>query len=75
MEVFDEVIWMEIQSRLKVIFAERNIRQNVFAEKVGVSKTALNQLVNGSTLPTLKVAYRIAKELGLTVEGIWVEIE
>lgn len=63
---------MEIQSRLKVIFAERNIRQNVFAEKVGLSKSALSQLVTGKTTPTLEVAYRIAKELDLNVMEIWV---
>lgn len=61
-----------IHCRLKVIFAERNLRQNVFAESVGLSKSALNQLVNSKTNPTLEVAYKIAKELDLNVMEIWV---
>jgi len=61
-----------IQSRLKVIFAERNIRQNEFAFKVEISQTTLSQLVNQKTLPTLEVAYRIAAELDLNVMEIWV---
>lgn len=61
-----------IHCRLKVIFAERNIRQNDFAEKVGVAPSTLSQLVNGKTLPTLEVAYRIAMEMDLNVMEIWV---
>jgi putative transcriptional regulator len=60
-----------IQSRLKVIFAERNIRQNEFALRVEISQTTLSQLVNQKTLPTLEVAYRIAVALDLNVMEIW----
>lgn len=61
-----------IHCRLKVIFAERNIRQNDFAEKVEVAPSTLSQLTNNKSLPTLEVAYRIAAELDLNVMEIWV---
>lgn len=63
---------MAIISRLKVIFAERNIRQKEFAVRANIRESTLSQLVNGKTLPTLEVAYRIAKELDLNVMEIWI---
>lgn len=57
--------------KLKVIFAERRIKQKEFAHKINISQAALSSLVNNKALPTLPVAYRIAKELGLLVEDIW----
>lgn len=63
---------MNIKSKLRVIFAEREIKQTEFCERVGISRTALSQLVTGKSLPTLEVAYKIAKALDLNVMEIWV---
>ncbi|UVI31229.1 helix-turn-helix transcriptional regulator [Paenibacillus spongiae] len=60
-----------IKCTLKVIFAERNIKQREFAQKVGISETTLSSLVNGKQLPTLEVGYRIAEELDLNIMEIW----
>ena len=57
--------------KLRVIFAEREISQRDFAKKIGVSESTLSLIIRGKTTPTLPVAYRIAKELGLTIEEIW----
>lgn len=62
---------MEIKCRLKVIFAERNIRHGEFAAAIGLSQGALSSLVNGHSLPSLPVAYRISEELNLNVMEIW----
>jgi putative transcriptional regulator len=62
---------MEIESRLKVIFAERNIRQKEFAERVDIGRATLSLLVNNKSLPTLEVAYKIAVELDMNVMDIW----
>lgn len=62
---------MEIRCRLKVIFAERDIRQKDFAQLVGMGNNTLSQLVNNKTLPTLPIAYRISEALDLSVEEIW----
>jgi putative transcriptional regulator len=66
---------LKIKCRLKVIFAEREIRQTEFAEQVGIGRATLSQLVNNKSLPTLEVAYRIAQELDINVMEIWVSIE
>jgi putative transcriptional regulator len=70
-----EVMWMVIKCNLRVIFAEREIRQTEFAQRIGIGRATLSQLVNNKSLPTLEVAYRIAKELDLNVMEIWVVIE
>lgn len=62
-----------IECRLKVIFAERNIKQKEFALRVKIDKTTLSLLTNNKTLPTLEVAYRIADELELPVTDIWIK--
>lgn len=63
---------MIIVSRLKVILVERRIKFGEFAKDVGISQAALSTLMNKEdALPTLRVAYRIAEALELTVEEIW----
>jgi putative transcriptional regulator len=64
---------VQINSRLRVIFAERNIKHGEFAEKVGISQATMSALVNGRNLPTLPVAYKIGEALNLPVEQIWVK--
>lgn len=59
--------------RLKVIFAEREIKQTEFSKKVGIANNTLSGIVNGR-MPTFEVALRIAEELGLPVEQIWVKV-
>lgn len=63
---------MVIRCALKEILKKRGLKQNYIAEKAGVSDTALSSLVRGKSLPTLDVAYRIAKELDLNVMEIWI---
>lgn len=66
---------MKFKCRLKVIFAERGIKQNWLAERIGISRATLSLLMNNKSLPTLSVAYRIAEELDLNVMEIWVKEE
>lgn len=67
---------MEFKCRLRVIFAEMkskdpNFNQEIFSNKIGISKGTLSSLVNGHSLPTFKVAYKIGKELNIPIEEIW----
>lgn len=66
---------MDIHCKLRVIFAEKNIRQKPFAEKLGISQATLSSLVNNRSLPTLEMAYRIANELEMNVMEIWIRSE
>jgi len=63
---------MRLKCKLKVIFAERDIKQSVFAEEIGMSRTTLSSLVNNQSLPSLPNAYLIAEKLQLPVEKIWI---
>jgi len=60
-----------LKTRLKEILLERGIKQKWLCERVGLSYSALNQVVNGQAFPTLETALRIAKTLQTTVEDIW----
>jgi putative transcriptional regulator len=64
---------MKFKCRLKVIFAERDIRQKEFAERVGISPAGISALANNKYNPKFEHAYRIAKELGMNIEEIWIE--
>lgn len=61
--------------RLKIIFAEKEIKVGEFAKKAGVSSAALSNIINNHTLPSFRVAYRICKELDMRIEEIWKEQE
>jgi len=66
---------MEFKCRLKVIFAEREIRQGEFADKIGVSAAAMSTITNGHSLPSFPVVYRISEELDLDIREIWIRKE
>lgn len=66
---------MEVKTRLKVIMVERGISQTAFSKKLGISMAALNSLVNGRSFPQLPLALKIADELGLKVEDIWILVK
>ena len=63
---------MKFKCRLRIIFAEREIKQKEFAKLVGLSQSTLSTLVNGANLPTFTTAFRIAKELNIHIEDIWI---
>jgi putative transcriptional regulator len=58
--------------RLRVIFAEREIKQTDFSKLVGIATNTLSGIVNGR-MPTFEVALRIGEALNLPVEQIWVK--
>lgn len=60
--------------KLKVIFAENDISQREFAKRIGISEGTLSLIVRGKSIPTLQVAFKIAKGLDLKVEDIWIEV-
>ncbi len=63
---------MEFKCRLRVIFAERNIKIGDFADQVGINRSTMSLILNGKTLPNFTNAYIIAKQLGLYIEDIWI---
>ncbi|MEX0416905.1 helix-turn-helix transcriptional regulator [Bacillus sp. C30] len=63
---------MEFKCRLKVIFAEKNIKMGDFADSVGINRSTLSLIVNGKTLPNFTNAYIIAQNLKIPIENIWI---
>ena len=62
-----------MKCKLKIILAERMLKQSDPAKLVGITDQTLSMIARGKSEPTLRVALRIAKALDLTVEEIWIE--
>ncbi|MEW9574804.1 helix-turn-helix transcriptional regulator [Bacillus toyonensis] len=62
-----------MKCKLKIILAERLLKQSDLAKLVGITDQTLSMIARGKSEPTLRVALRIAKALDLTVEEIWIE--
>ena len=60
-----------MKNRLKVLRAERNWSQQELANRVGVSRQAINAVETGKFDPSLPLALKLARIFGTTVEGIF----
>jgi putative transcriptional regulator len=63
------IIW---KSNLKLFRAERNIKQNELAKKLGVTRQTINAIEKGNYNPSLVLAYRIAKMFEVSIEDIFI---
>ena len=61
-----------MKSELKQILDKRGIKYSHVAKQAKISNSAMTNLLKGG-LPTLPVAYRIARVLEMKLEDIWVE--
>ena len=60
-----------VQSRLKVLRAERNWSQAELGGRIGVSRQAVNAIETGRHDPSLTLAFRIARLFDMTIEEIF----
>jgi putative transcriptional regulator len=60
-----------VKNRLRVLRAERGWSQAELAERIGVSRQAVNALETDKHDPSLGLAYRISATFGLPVESIF----
>ena len=60
-----------MKSRLRVLRAERGWSQAELAERIGVSRQAVNALETDKHDPSLGLAFRIAAVFDLAVEDIF----
>ncbi|WP_306421340.1 helix-turn-helix transcriptional regulator [Robertmurraya sp. DFI.2.37] len=58
-------------TKLQLLIKKRNIKQRELAKQLGISNSALSLIVNGKSVPTLKVALKIARAVNMTVEDLW----
>lgn len=60
-----------MKNRIKVLRAERNWSQQVLADKLGVSRQAVNAVENGKHDPSLQLAFDIAEQFELNIEEVF----
>ena len=62
---------LDMKNRIRVLRAERNWTQADLADRIGVSRNAVNSIENGRFDPSLPMAYRFSDVFGLPVEDIF----
>ena len=62
---------LQLKSRLKVLRAERDWTQEQLAERVGVSRQAINAIETEKYEPSLTLAFRLAKLFEARIEDIF----
>jgi len=60
-----------MKNRIRVLRAERDWTQADLAERLGVSRNAVNSIENGRFDPSLPMAYRFSDVFKLPVEDIF----
>jgi putative transcriptional regulator len=60
-----------MKNRLRVIRAERDWSQADLAERLGVSRQTVNALETGKYDPSLPLAFKIARLVGVRIEDIF----
>ena len=60
-----------MKNRLKVIRAERDWSQADLAERLGVSRQTINAIETGKYDPSLPLAFKLARLVGLRIEDLF----
>jgi putative transcriptional regulator len=60
-----------LKNRLRVLRAERGWSQAELGSRIGVSRQAVNAIETGKHDPSLPLAFRLARLLGLSIEEIF----
>ena len=64
-----------MKNRIKVARAEVNITQGELAEKIGVTRQAVNSIELGKYVPSTLLALKMARYFGKTVEELFMRLE
>lgn len=61
----------EINNKLKSLRVERGLKQSDLAKIVGVATSTIGMIEAGKRVPSLELAYKIAKFYGKNIEEIF----
>ena len=61
-----------IQNRLKILRAEHNWTQADLAEKVGISRQAVISIEKYKYIPSLELAFKIAKIFNVSITEVFI---
>ncbi len=62
-------------TKIKLLIAERDINQNELAEAIGVSKTTIIEIENGTFNPSLKLSFKISNYFKKNINEVFEYIE
>jgi len=57
------------------ILEERNMSQSELAQRMGLPKKTINQLIKGKAEITIRIAYKMELSLGVPSARFWIERE
>ena len=63
---------MSITNRLRELRARYRMSQEELARRVGVTRQTIIAIENGKYLPSLKLAFKIARVFGMKIEDIFI---
>lgn len=61
-----------MQNRLEALRKQYNVKQEAFAEAMGVSRQTISSIETGKYNPSIILAIKIARYFNLTVEDIFI---
>lgn len=62
---------IKLTPNLRVLIAQKNIKQKELAEIIGVDPFSVSRWVNGAAIPPLETAYKLAIILECKVDDLW----
>lgn len=60
-----------VENKIRQMRREKGLLQEQLAKKCGVSRQTINAIENNKYDPTLALAFKLAKELGATVDELF----
>ena len=61
-----------MENHIRALRKEKGVSQEELARQCGVSRQTINAIENNKYDPTLALAFRLARELGTTVDTLFV---
>ena len=62
---------LNVENKIREMRREKGILQEQLAKKCGVSRQTINAIENNKYDPTLALAFKLAQELGTTVDELF----
>lgn len=62
---------MNVENKIHEMRREKGLLQEQLAKKCGVSRQTINAIENNKYDPTLALAFKLAQELGTTVDELF----
>ena len=60
-----------MENRIRELRKAAGLRQEDLARELSVTRQTINAIENNKYDPTLSLAFRLARELGVTVDGLF----